>query len=102
MRASTLLLLIPTVVIAAVIAVANRAPVRLSLDPFSDTHPALVVQMPLYVLIFAAVLLGVFLGGMAVALHRAGRGRAARPSESVERAIVPLDAAHADNDSSEA
>jgi hypothetical protein len=101
-RLSTALLLIPAVIIAAVIAVANRGLIQLSLDPFSDTHPALVVQMPLYLLLFAAVLLGVFLGGLAVALARATRGRTQRPSLSVERAIVPLDAARAGNDSSEA
>ena len=103
MKLSTAFLLVPAAVIAAVIAVANRGDVRLSLDPFSDTHPALVLQMPLFVLVFLAVLLGVLLGGLAVALRRAGRGRASqRPSVSVERAIVPLDVARAGNDSSEA
>jgi len=101
-RPSTAFLLVPAAVIAAVIAVANRGDVRLSLDPFSDAHPALVLEMPLFVLVFLALLLGVFLGGLAVALRRASRGRAPRSSVSVERAIVPLDVARAGNDSSEA
>ena len=90
-------------VIAAVVAVANRGLVNLSLDPFSDTHPAIVVQMPLYVLVFFAVLLGVILGGLAVALGRAVRSRpsrASRPPESIERALVPVDTAKARDDSS--
>jgi hypothetical protein len=101
MRLSTALLLIPAIVIAGVIAVANRADIRLSLDPFSDTHPALVVEMPLYLLLFAVLILGVVLGGLAVALARATR-RTQRPSVGVERAIVPLDATRTGNDSSEA
>jgi hypothetical protein len=101
-RPSTAFLLVPAAVIAAVIAVANRGDVRLSLDPFSDAHPALVLEMPLFVLVFLALLLGVFLGGLAVALRRASRGRPPRSSVSVERAIVPLDVARAGNDSSEA
>lgn len=99
-KLSTALLLIPAIVIAGVIAVANRADIRLSLDPFSDAHPALVIEMPLYLLLFGAVLLGVVLGGLAVALARATHRRE-RPSASVERAIVPLDAARSGDDSSE-
>jgi uncharacterized integral membrane protein len=99
-KLSTALLLIPAIIIAGVIAVANRADIALSLDPFSDTHPALVVELPLYLLLFAAVLLGVILGGLAVTLARVTR-RSQRPSVSVERAIVPLDAARTGNDISE-
>lgn len=101
MRPSTVFLLVPAVIIAAIIAVANRAPINLSLDPFSDTHPALVVQMPLYLLLFAVLLLGVFLGGAAVAFRRATRSKTPRVPESIERAIVPLDGTRAQNDSSE-
>lgn len=101
MRPSTVFLLVPAVVIAAIIAVANRAPIRLSLDPFSDAHPALVFEMPLYILLFAALLLGVVLGGLAVALRRATKSKPPKVPESIERAIVPLDGAHAQNDSSD-
>ena len=102
MKPSTALIFVPTVFIAAVIAVANRAPVRLSLDPFSDTHPALVLQMPLYLLIFAALLLGVLLGGLAVALARTARARTRRTAPSMGRAIVPVGAVHPNTDGSEA
>jgi hypothetical protein len=57
--------------------------------------------MPLYLLLFGAIFLGVILGGIAVTLTRVTRGRAPRPSVSVERALVPLDATRAGNDSSE-
>ena len=38
--------------------------VAFSLDPFSDAHPALVVEMPLFLLLFLTLLLGVLLGGI--------------------------------------
>jgi hypothetical protein len=101
-RLSTALLLIPAIFIAGIIAVANRADIRLSLDPFSDTHPALVIELPLYVLLFGALLLGVILGGVAMTLTRVTRGRGQRPHVSVERALVPLDAARTGNDTPEA
>jgi hypothetical protein len=99
-KLSTALLLIPAILIAGIIAVANRADIRLSLDPFSDAHPALVIELPLYLLLFGALLLGVVLGGLAVALTRATRGRVQRPALGMERALVPLDAARSGNDTS--
>ncbi len=104
MRPSTVFLLVPAVVIAAIVAVANRGLVTVSLDPFSDTHPAIVLQMPLYVLVFLTLLLGVILGALATALGRAVRRspRASRAPESIERALVPVDTAKARDDSSPA
>ena len=70
MRLSTYFLLVPVAVIAAALAVANRAMVSFSLDPFSDVHPALVIQMPLFLLLFLTLLLGVMIGGMAAMIGR--------------------------------
>jgi len=61
-----------------VLAVANRAPVTLVLDPFG-ADPAMVLTLPLYALVFAALAAGVVIGGLAVSLgRRGGRGRRAR------------------------
>src|ERR687897_906302 len=46
------------------VAVANRAPVTLSFDPFSPT-PMFSTTMPLFALIFIAVAIGVLIGGVA-------------------------------------
>lgn len=59
------LILVPAMVLGIVLAVANTTPVVLSLDPFSRSHPALAVTMPLYAVIFAAFFAGLVVGGIA-------------------------------------
>ena len=59
------LVLLPVAIVVVALAVANRAPVRLSFDPFSADLPVFSVTLPLYVILFAAVALGVILGGIA-------------------------------------
>jgi uncharacterized integral membrane protein len=63
MKLSTLLLAPPTLGAALVLAVANRSPVRFSIDPFSLDSPMIAFEMPLFVLIFAGILTGVLIGG---------------------------------------
>nr|WP_232372518.1 lipopolysaccharide assembly protein LapA domain-containing protein [Acuticoccus mangrovi] len=59
-----------------VLAVANRHPVTIRVDPF-DAH-GLTVAVPLYMLIFALIALGVVIGGLAGWLGRKDARRAAR------------------------
>lgn len=59
------LVLVPVAIVLVALAVANRDPVTLSLDPFSRAEPALSVQAPLFWFLFAAVAFGVFIGGLA-------------------------------------
>ncbi|HEY5338901.1 MAG TPA: hypothetical protein VIJ85_11905 [Rhizomicrobium sp.] len=70
MRFSTYLIAIPIVVIAAILAVANRGEVIVSLDPFSRETPALALQMPLYAALFLAFGLGIIIGGVVAAIGR--------------------------------
>ncbi len=58
-------MLIPIAVLLIVLAVANRHMVTLSLDPFSPNSPAYSVTAPLFWFLFAAIALGVLLGGIA-------------------------------------
>jgi len=55
--------------IVVVLAVANRAPVTLTLDPFA-ADPAYSLTLPLYAVIFAAVAFGVLLGALGRLLSR--------------------------------
>jgi uncharacterized integral membrane protein len=72
------LLLLPVAIIAVLLAVANRAPVTLSLDPFSREAPEISFVLPLFALVFAAVLLGVVIGGVAAWLTQGRHRRAER------------------------
>lgn len=64
------LLLIPLAIILVLLAVANRAPVTLSIDPFSREAPAFAITVPLFVALLLAVVLGVVIGGLAAGIGR--------------------------------
>lgn len=65
-------ILVPIAIIAVALSVANRHAVALSLDPFNSADPAVAVSMPLFVLVFAAIAVGVVIGGVGAWL---GQGR---------------------------
>jgi hypothetical protein len=92
MKLSTLLVLVPVVVLAALFAVVNRGEVIVRLDPFARAETALALAMPLYFLVFAALLAGVFLGGMTVALGRGLKRRKRLKTKEIGDAIVSIDA----------
>lgn len=73
MRLTTWIIGIPVALAAIWLALANRQPVELSLDPFSQSTPALTVQMPLYLLLFIAILAGVLLGGLVIGARHVAR-----------------------------
>jgi hypothetical protein len=70
LRLSTYAIGIPAVAVAAAIAVANRQDVLFSLDPFSRDAPSIAFQIPLFVLLFLAVGVGILFGWLASALTR--------------------------------
>jgi uncharacterized integral membrane protein len=69
---------LPLAVVLIALAVANRAPTRLVLDPFRPEAPALSVQLPLYAYLIGALMLGVALGGLATWLSQGRWRRTAR------------------------
>ncbi len=83
MKVSTLLVVVPVVIFAAVVAVANRASVIFSLDPFSS-EPSVALSLPLYLLVFLTFLLGVVLGGVTVWWRRALPSRSSNVSAVVK------------------
>ena len=72
------LILLPLAILVVLLAVANRGPVTLSLDPFSREAPEIAVTLPLFAVIFGAVMLGVVIGGMAAWLAQGKHRRAER------------------------
>ncbi|MDD7909785.1 MULTISPECIES: LapA family protein [Pseudovibrio] len=59
------LLLIPIAVVLIALAIANRHSVTVSLNPFNPTDTALAFNIPVFWLLFAAVAVGVLIGGIA-------------------------------------
>jgi uncharacterized integral membrane protein len=65
-RIVSAIILIPLMVIVVGFAVANRQAVTLSFDPFSSTSPAYAVTLPLFIVVFTLLIVGVIVGGSAV------------------------------------
>lgn len=77
MRLATWLVLPPLALATVFLAVANRHHVLFGLDPFDPETPALALEAPLFVIVLAAMFVGILIGGLSVRFGRAGRRRAA-------------------------
>ena len=55
---------VPVAVVLIVLSVANRQPVTLRLDPFNEVSPAIAFTLPFFMHLFAALLVGMLIGGM--------------------------------------
>jgi hypothetical protein len=82
-RILVLFVLLPLAVVIVILSVANRASVTFSLDPFGGNPPALSLTAPFFVFLFAALALGVLIGGIA-AWIRQGRWRSLARAERAE------------------
>lgn len=65
-RIVSAIILIPLMVVLVGFAVANRQAVTLSFDPFSSTSPAYALTLPLFIVVFVLLIVGVVAGGTAV------------------------------------
>jgi hypothetical protein len=65
---------VPLAVILIALAVANREMVAFTVDPFNPGNPALTLTLPFFIFLFAALGLGMIVGG-AVTWVRQGRYR---------------------------
>ena len=83
----TALVLIPLAIAFITFAVANRQIVVVSLDPFDEAHPALMVALPLFALALLLVIAGVIIGGLAAWLKQSKWRRAARIAEREAREL---------------
>src|SRR5262245_58886975 len=73
-----LLVAFPVAALVVTLAVANRHKVRLVLDPFRRADPVISLELPFYAYLFAALLIGVVIGGMATWMSQAHWRRVAR------------------------
>lgn len=83
----TALILIPLAILIVTFAVANRQAITVSFDPFDSAQPAYAATLPLFVVIFAALILGVLIGGVAAWLRQGKWRRAVRKLEAETREL---------------
>jgi uncharacterized integral membrane protein len=75
-------ILVPLALAIVGLAVANRAVVTVSFDPFNPANPAYTLKAPLFVLALALLIAGVIVGGVAAWLKQRRWRRAARRFEA--------------------
>ncbi len=77
-RIAWIVIAFPAAVVLVTLAIANRHSVQLVLDPFRPEAPALSLMLPFYAYLFAALVAGVVLGGMATWITQRHWRRSAR------------------------
>jgi hypothetical protein len=77
-RILSLLIAFPLGAVLVAIAISNRHPVQLILDPFRPETPALAISLPFYAYLLGALTLGVILGGIATWMGQSRWRRTAR------------------------
>ena len=85
---------VPLAIVLVALAVANRGATAFTLDPFNPGNPALTWQMPLFVLLFAAIAVGMIIGSLATWLKQ-GRYRKLARQRSQEAETLKQAAARA-------
>ena len=83
----TAIIVVPLVAVIVAFAVANRQAVTVSFDPFSSASPAYAATLPLFAIIFAVLILGVLIGGIAAWIGQRKWRRAARRLDGEVRAL---------------
>jgi uncharacterized integral membrane protein len=86
-RIITAIIVIPLLVIVVGFAVANRQVVTVSFDPFSSAQPAYAVTLPLFVIIFVLLIIGVIIGGAATWFRQSAWRRSARRLDAQVREL---------------
>lgn len=75
------LVFVPVAVILIALAVSNRSPASFTVDPFNPGNPALTLELPLFVWLFAALALGMIIGSVATWFKQSRYRRAARDNK---------------------
>ena len=83
----TAIIVVPLVAVIVAFAVANRQAVTVSFDPFSSASPAYAATLPLFAIIFAVLILGVLIGGIAAWIRQGNWRRTARALDADVRAL---------------
>jgi uncharacterized integral membrane protein len=76
------LLLLPVAVVVIMLAVANRASVKVVADPFPPGSESLTFSAPLFLVILVSVIVGVVIGGCGAWLRQGRNRRIARQAQA--------------------
>ena len=77
-RLMTLFVLVPIAIVVITLAVTNRQPVTIGIPPHVGDEPFYSFTLPLFVLVFVAVLVGMFIGSFATWLKQGKHRKRAR------------------------
>lgn len=86
-RFALIVIFVPLAIILVALAVANREMVSFTFDPFNPGNPAMTLRMPMFVLLFLALGLGMIVGSMAT-WFKQGRYRKIARQRSQEADIL--------------
>lgn len=94
----TWIVLPPLALVTVFFAVANRHRVLFSFDPFDPDRPALALEVPMFVIVLAAVFIGILIGGISAWARQGRRRKTARTRRDralevarIEKPLAPLD-----------
>ena len=76
------LLLVPVAALVIMLAVVNRTPVTVVVDPFPPPSDGLTFSAPLFLVILASVIVGVVIGGFGAWLRQGRHRRTARQAQA--------------------
>ncbi|MGH6859911.1 MAG: LapA family protein [Phyllobacterium sp.] len=77
-RVVVILVFIPLAIIMIALSVANRGTALFTIDPFNPGNPALSYSAPLFVWLFAALIVGLVIGSIATWTNQGKHRKAAR------------------------
>ena len=90
----TALVLVPLVIILVMFAVANREIITITFDPFDSVQPAFAFKLPLFLLMFALLAIGVVIGGLTTWIKQHKWRARARRAEAEARGLREQLATH--------
>ena len=82
------IILLPVAAVIIVFAVVNRHDVKVVFDPTGNGLPGLTFDLPLYLILFSALILGVLIGGVAAWLKQSKHRKAARAARNDARKLA--------------
>ena len=91
-RFVVIVIFVPLAIVLIALAVANRELVAFTMDPFNPGNPALTLTLPLFVMLFLALAIGIVAGSAVTWIRQGSYRKAARrhgaEAENLRQAIA--------------